>query len=86
MTYWRCCLDEPSIERFRRELELPEVNNRVEFPGERDLPESQVRGIAKDALLVLARQERPDLDRARIRALLDELDVVCEPAEEPSRS
>lgn len=83
MTYWRCRLDEPSIERFRRELDLPAVNNRVEFPGEWDLPESQVREIAKDAFMVLARQEQPKLDRPRIRGLLDELELVCEPAEEP---
>lgn len=82
MTYWRCHLDETSIERFRRELNLPDVNNRVEFPGEPDLPESQVRETATDAFMVLARQERPDLDRPRIRALLGELGMICEPAEE----
>lgn len=82
MTYWRCRLEEASLERLRRELDLLGVKNRVDFQGEWDLPLCQVRERAMDAFMVLARQTHPYMDRAQIRALLDDLDLVCEPSSE----
>ncbi|MFV8834683.1 hypothetical protein [Aquisalimonas sp.] len=79
MTTWVCWLDDASIDRFRGELEVPEINNRVEVPAEPDLPESHVRQLAIDSMMVLARQENPAVEPERLYRLMNELTLVCEP-------
>ncbi|MDN3519757.1 hypothetical protein QWY84_19290 [Aquisalimonas lutea] len=84
MTYWCCRLDEGSLERLRRDLDLPDMVNRMHFQSEWGLPLCQVRERAMDAFMVLARQTHPSMERARIRALLNELHLVCEPSSRPA--
>ena len=79
MPKWTCWMDDASIDRFRRELGLNQVNNHVEFPAEHDLPADHARQMAIDAFMMLARQENPDMDPEHIRRVAEELHVYCEP-------
>ena len=80
MYYWTCWMDDASIDRFRRELGVSGIRNRVEVPAEHDLPPSHARQVALDAFMVLARQENPELDSERMHALREELVLHCEPS------
>ncbi len=79
MAIWKCWLDEASLQRFRQELQLHHLHHEIEVPGEHDLPRSHVRQLAMDSLMVLARQENPELERAHLHQLMGELNMVCEP-------
>lgn len=79
MANWKCRLDDASRQRFREELQLQHINDHIEVPGEHDLPRSHVRQLAVDALMVLARQEQPEVDPARLHRLMEELQMICEP-------